>query len=79
MNKLFQKVENFESPQKFWCHDCDMKAVESDDPETGTFFRMFGHELSYFYDSCTPKEEYISVCFALCPACLKAREGSPDL
>ena len=53
--------------QSFWCKRCDAKAVDSDKPETGNFYVIFGH--SYSQKSREYDGEYTGVMFALCNDC----------
>jgi len=54
---------------RFWCNKCDANVVDSEKPETGSFFVQFGHT----YDRSTQdySGEYTGVMFALCPECLE--------
>lgn len=49
-------------PQKLWCQICDSRQVDSEDPATGKFFKVFGLEHAR---ELTPT----SLFFAICPHC----------
>jgi hypothetical protein len=51
----------YKSPQVYWCHICDANKVDSERPETGKFYHVFGHEFE--------TGDYTSVFFAICPDC----------
>jgi len=53
--------------QEFFCTWCDGNRVNSEDPNTGTFFFMSGHE-HYRDDADMPWKHII---FAICSECLK--------
>lgn len=53
--------------QEFFCTWCDHHLVKSNDPNTGTFFYMFGHE-HYNQSADMPWKQII---FAICSECLK--------
>jgi hypothetical protein len=54
--------------QQFWCKKCDRVSVDSEKPETGSFFNVFGH----MWDRETKEYdgEYVGVMFAVCTGCL---------
>jgi len=55
--------------QIFWCNHCDAKQVDSNKPETGRFFVVFGHSWSQSHKEY--EGEYTGGMFALCEDCLK--------
>jgi hypothetical protein len=56
------------APQVFWCNRCDNQKVDSENPDTGRFFVVFGH----VYDDTTEQYDgdYRGVMFAVCKGCL---------
>ena len=50
--------------QKWWCNVCDNKQVDSSDPNTGSFYIVFGIEWPAKEDS-----ENTKVIFAICDSC----------
>lgn len=61
---------------KFWCNECDGCLVDSDNPETGRFFSVHGHE---WIPECKQNDRqkfpdgagsYTQVIFAMCKGCL---------
>jgi hypothetical protein len=52
---------------KFWCSTCDAAKVDSDKPESGTFYVQFGH--AYNPTTKAFDGEYVGVMYALCPEC----------
>ena len=68
MNKFFNaKRHTPQHTQKFWCNACDRNTVDSDKPETGNFYVIFGHAwdpVSKDFDG-----DYGGFMFALCPTC----------
>lgn len=61
------KLHTPRTPQSFWCGKCDQKMVDSNRPETGSFFVQHGHA----YDNETKEfdGEYVGVMFAICTPC----------
>ncbi len=58
-----------QTPQVFYCSQCDRNTVDSQKPETGSFHRVFGHSFDQ-----TKKEysgQYTGVMFAICAECAK--------
>jgi hypothetical protein len=53
---------------KFWCSDCDNYVVDSNDSNTGNFFKVDGHEFSRI--SNRHEGKYTVVMFAVCRNCL---------
>lgn len=53
--------------QTFFCNKCDCNLIDSENPDTGTFYVQFGHAW------CEDKKEYdgtyTGVMFALCSEC----------
>jgi hypothetical protein len=49
-------------PQKLWCQVCDSRQVDSKNPATGKFFKVFGLESRLELPS-------TSLFFAVCPYC----------
>jgi hypothetical protein len=63
----YPEVYNPSKAQTHWCADCDHNLVNSDRPETGNFFVVFGHSWSQkekAYDG-----EYTGVMYAICKSC----------
>jgi len=56
------------TPQSYWCKKCDHRIVDSNKPETGNFFTVFGH--SYNSQSKEYDGEYLGVMFAVCKPCM---------
>ena len=54
------------SKQSFWCSVCDAVEVHSDDPTTGTFYNIFGHQWNHQTQDCG---DYHMVIFAVCHNC----------
>lgn len=54
-----------------WCADCDSRIVKSDDPSTGTFYQVFGHQWRGIEEErmVDGSGDYHSVIFALCSDC----------
>lgn len=55
------------TPQSYWCHECDKNTVDSDKPETGSFFTQHGH--AYNNETRDFDGEYLGVMFAICASC----------
>lgn len=55
------------TPQRFWCNRCDQQTVDSEKPETGNFYVIFGHV--YNLETRDYDGEYNGVMFAICPKC----------
>lgn len=55
------------TPQVFYCHCCDAAKVDSEKPDTGSFYVQAGH--AYDYKTKEYDGEYVSVMFALCCEC----------
>ena len=53
--------------QEFWCSECDSVKVDSEKPETGRFFIVFGHA----FDQATKEYdgEYTGVMYSVCFNC----------
>ena len=51
-----------------WCAHCDHHMVDSDKPESGSFFVIFGH--SYSQRKKSYDGEYTGVMFAICKHCM---------
>jgi hypothetical protein len=56
------------SRHKFWCNDCDRHIIDSNDSNTGSFFKVDGHEISR--SSSKHEGRYTTVMFAICKVCL---------
>lgn len=69
--KTIYKVD-FLKGEKFWCNYCDAHRVDSDKPETGTFYGVFGH-ISKFDRTKQQQvtEDYEQVVWAVCTECDK--------
>lgn len=52
--------------EHFWCSVCDNVLVDSDDEETGQFFKVYGHTMNLRGEL----EDYTNVVFAVCSQCL---------
>lgn len=63
------KYTPLDTRYSFWCNQCDRNPVDSDKPETGSFFVIFGH----IYDRETRQYngEYTGTMFAVCSDCAK--------
>lgn len=55
-------------PESFWCSQCDQGPVDSENPETGSFFVQFGHGYSQRHRGY--EGEYLGVMFCVCRRCL---------
>ena len=55
------------TPQRFWCNRCDQQTVDSEKPDTGNFYVIFGH--AYNQETREYDGEYSSVMFAFCKSC----------
>lgn len=55
------------TPQKFWCRECDLHIVDSENPTTGKFFVMFGS--AYNKETKEYDGEYTGVMYAICSHC----------
>lgn len=56
-------------PTKFWCNICDNEIVDSEKPETGSFYIQFGHTFNAntkHFDGA-----YVGVMYAICATCEK--------
>jgi hypothetical protein len=62
--------------EEFWCGECDNTKVDSDKPETGTFYQVFGHQ--YVPGTQPGSNDYHSVIFALCPKCDRIKNAVED-
>jgi len=63
-----------ETPQEFWCNDCDNVIVKSKDPATGKFFSAFGHQW-HGVQTKDPLGDYHMIVWATCSVCLGAHDG----
>lgn len=54
--------------QSFWCNQCDIVNVRSEDTSTGRFFVQSGH--AFDYDNKEYDGDYHGVMFAVCKQCL---------
>ena len=52
---------------EFWCHVCDAVIVDSEKPETGTFYQATGHRVNFAKEEVT--SHYETLVFAVCPDC----------
>ena len=54
-------------PTVFWCSECDLKKIDSNKPETGSFFLIHGHQWN------NASKDYsgdpTNVLFAVCKDC----------
>ena len=66
MINVFNRA-TFVKGEVFWCSECDNRTVDSDKPETGTFYQVFGHQ--YVPGTQPGSNDFYSVIFALCPKC----------
>lgn len=66
---MFTKI-SFDEQQEFWCHVCDSNLVNSDDKQTGMFFRMNGH----VWENCKIGT-FKPIVFAVCCDCLNNGEA----
>jgi len=53
-------------PTTHWCSVCDARQVDSEKPETGTFYTALG---SAWSEKGEWEGEHTSVLFAVCPKC----------
>ena len=58
-----EKYKPIGEPLSYWCEECDNQVVQSEHPETGTFFTVTGTVIN-------DKGAYHVVVFALCPECI---------
>ena len=65
---MFLKPFSPPNNESFWCNDCDANVIESQNPNTGQVFSVFGEE---WYANTQEIGDYKMFVIALCPDCLK--------
>lgn len=66
----FDNISKFLVRQEFWCAECDHCKVDSDLPDSGKFFQVFGHVRKIIGKNPNDTGDYEAVIFAICANCL---------